>query len=92
MVGGGAGVGGQWRVQRTQTSLPLPRSERSPIDMSARPKGEAERERALPAWILCFSVHRGPQEKEIKAGNFFSQKGNVKACVRLDMIPLRCTA
>ncbi len=43
---------GTWRVERTQTSLPLLRFERSRIDMSARPKGKAEREETFPACIL----------------------------------------
>ena len=35
-----------------QTSLPVLRFEHSPIDMSAHPKGKAEREETFPACLL----------------------------------------
>lgn len=41
-----------WRAEWTQTSLP--RFERSRIDMSARPKGKAEREETFPVCIFFF--------------------------------------
>lgn len=73
---------GTWRVQRTQMSLPLPWFQSSWIDMSAQPKGKAEREETFPTCMLhrlCEAKHVTiptelfPQEIEIRRDIFLER-------------------
>lgn len=49
---------GTWRVERTRASLPLPRFEHAPIDMSAWPKGRAGREETLYFCVRAANFHK----------------------------------
>lgn len=78
---------GTWRVEQTPASLPLPRSERSQIDMSACPKGKAEREETFPTCFLhCFTrcVHRDCFQRRKTSGRFkcLKRHGCVIVCKR----------
>lgn len=49
---------GAWRAERTRASLPLPRFEHAPIDMSAWPKGRARREETLYFCVRGANFHK----------------------------------